>query len=251
MSADPYAGFRADGHCVLRGALPCGAIAAAAGPIAARETGGARGADIAAARGASRLEAAPAAVRALVLSPALGRIAAEALGVPAVRLLSFGAFFKAVGATIPWHQDMSHLPLAEGGVVTLWMPLAPVDADMAPLIFAQKSHLDGAIPLEGLERRYRVVSNPPMAPGDVSLHHGWTAHRSAANTGSRTRAAFAAAYFADGVRLRTCPDATPAMAGLYAGAFAGLRGGDVAAGPGAPLVYRTGDTADLHEERPC
>jgi ectoine hydroxylase-related dioxygenase (phytanoyl-CoA dioxygenase family) len=177
--------FAAQGHCLVREALPSERVTAVAGAfrdyVRDRHSdlnGFERSLGASATRTVFDLATAPAAIRELVCSPILGRIAAQALAVAAVRVLHFNGFYKPGGGmATPWHQDMGYIPLTCEAVVTLWLPLVPVTADMCPLIFASGSHHDGAIDLSAIDARYPVSINPPMQPGDVSLHSGWTAHR--------------------------------------------------------------------------
>lgn len=233
------------GHCVLPGAAPRDAVLAAAAPLRsyvgqchARLNGFERSLGASATRTVFSLAAAPAAVRSLVCWPVLGRIAARALGVRAVRVLHFNGFYKpAGGMATPWHQDMGYIPLACDAVVTLWLPLTPVREDSAPLIFASGSHREGPIDLAGVETRYPLFINPPMLPGDVSLHSGWTAHRSAPNRSDHPREALAISYFPDGARVRSAEGGPPMMASLLAEALGGLEPGAPARGDAIPLVY--------------
>ena len=245
--------FAERGHAIVRGVLPAAAVGAAADSfrsyVAERHlglNGFERSLGASATRAVFSLADAPEPVRAFVCSPILGRIAARALEVPAVRVLHFNGFYKPGGGmATPWHQDMGYIPLACTAVVTLWLPLVPVTADMGPLMFASGSHQDGEIDLAGVEARYPVAVNPPMLPGDVSLHGGWTAHRSASNRSDRTREAVAISYFPDGARIRSAADGPPMMASLLAEALPGLAPRALARGAAVPLVYRAQSDPEL------
>ena len=242
--------FAERGHCVLRGALPATAIEAVAGAFRDYISGlhtdldcRERSQAMSATRMLASLATAPAAIRDFVRSTDLGQIAAQALDVPAVRVLHFNGFYKPVGGMVtPWHQDMNFIPLACRTSVTLWLPMAPLAPDMAPLMFADGSQRDGAIDLRSVEARYPIAANPPMRPGDVSVHCGWVAHRSAPNRSDRPREAIAISYFPEGTRLRPRAGGPPMMASMLADLFPGLRPGDLAQGPTVPLVY----PADSH-----
>lgn len=237
------------GHCVLPGAAPREMVLAAAVPLRAyvaqchaHLNGFERSLGASATRTVFSLAAAPAAVSSLVCSPVLGRIAAQALDVQAVRVLHFNGFYKpAGGMATPWHQDMGYIPLACDAVVTLWLPLTPVNDDSGPLIFASGSHRAGAIDLAGVETRYPLFINPPMLPGDISMHSGWTAHRSGRNRSDHAREALAISYFPDGARVRSAEGGPPMMASLLAEALGGLAPGAPARGDAVPLVYRCPD----------
>ncbi|MET0245185.1 MAG: phytanoyl-CoA dioxygenase family protein [Sphingomonas sp.] len=240
--------FAAQGHCLVRAALPAETVEAAAGPFRAyvRDrhaglNGFERSLGASATRTVFDLVTAPSSIRDLVCAPVLGRIAADALGVAAVRVLHFNGFYKPGGGmATPWHQDMGYIPLTCDAVVTLWLPLVPVTAEMGPLIFASGSHHDGALDLAGIDQRYPVSVNAPMQPGDLSLHSGWTAHRSEPNRSGRTREAVAISYFPDGARVRSAHGGPPMMASLLAEALAGIEPGSPARGDTVPLVYAHG-----------
>ena len=241
----PLEAFAERGHCLLPGLLPPALVSAAADHFRAYVAELHAGLDslerslgASASRAVFSLAAAPEPVRAFVCSPLLGRAAAGLLGTSAVRVLHFNGFYKpAGGMATPWHQDMAYIPLDCDAVVTLWVPFVAVAAEMGPLFFASGSHRDGAVDPAGVERRYSVSVNPPMRPGDVSAHAGWTAHRSAPNRSDRMREAVAISYFPDGARVRSSTGGPPMMASLSAEALAGLAPGDAARGPGVPLVY--------------
>ena len=74
---------------------------------------------------------------AYVLSPRLGQISADLLGVPAVRLYHDNVLAKQAGCgRTPWHFDDHHFPLDTNDVVTAWAPAQPTPLEMGPLSFA-------------------------------------------------------------------------------------------------------------------
>ena len=76
-------------------------------------------------------------LRAYVLSPRLGQISADLLGVPAVRLYHDNVLAKQAGCgRTPWHFDDHHFPLDTNDVVTAWVPAQPTPIEMGPLSFA-------------------------------------------------------------------------------------------------------------------
>lgn len=145
-----------------------------------------------------------AAVKAFAFSPRLAGAAAALLGVRAVRVYHDQALVKPPGAgPTAWHADGYYWPLAAPGggpvrAVTAWVPL---DADgcppeRGPLEFAAGSHApaplaaaraagigagsDAAIGDEVGARGCAVVGGG-FAPGEVSFHAAWTAHRAGGN----------------------------------------------------------------------
>jgi hypothetical protein len=175
-------------------------------------------------------------VRELMLLPKFGALAARMLGVASVRLLHFTGFFKAGGgAPTPWHQDLNYVPLDTRDMITIWMPLADLRPDSGTLVFAEGSHHHGPLDPSTGPARFRNVRHDLIRRGDVSLHLGWTLHRSAANESGRSREAVAIAYYADGARVTRRP--MPFAQAMLDACFPGCADGDVAAGPDNPIVH--------------
>lgn len=64
------------------------------------------------------------ALASIALSPQLGRIAAELLNVPSVRLYQDAIFVKRSGdGPTQWHSDLSMAPFDSNFLVTVWIPL--------------------------------------------------------------------------------------------------------------------------------
>lgn len=77
--------------------------------------------------------------------------------VEGVRLYHDQALYKeAGGGPTPWHADQYYWPLTTDRIVTAWIPLQPVSADMGPLAFAERTHTK-----VGLE--YHVFIRPSRA----------------------------------------------------------------------------------------
>ena len=143
----------------------------------------------------------PAAKR-VACSAELGRIAADLLGVPAVRLYQDSLFAKRAGdGPTQWHTDLNMAPFDSNQLVTCWIPLQPIPAPEnggSSLLFASGSHRYSALPLfrsyggdnaddasrdfalpywydldsKELEDRYEVVAAGAFSLGDCSFHHG-------------------------------------------------------------------------------
>jgi len=133
-------------------------------------------------------------VREFVSSPRLAQIAADLLGVAAVRLYHDQALYKEAGGGItPWHADQYYWPLATDRMCTVWIPLQETPLDMGALAFATGSHRfefgrdleisdDSEAALQrALSEEEFPVSRAPYALGDVSYHLGWTFHRAEPN----------------------------------------------------------------------
>jgi len=140
------------------------------------------------------------AVRELVFSRRLARIAAGLLGVDGVRLYHDQALYKEAGGGItPWHADQYYWPLASDRAITAWIPLQETPLEMGPLAFARGSHRfshgrdlpisdeSEAALQDALAAQNFPLVQEPFALGDVSFHLGWTFHRAAPNAGSTAR----------------------------------------------------------------
>lgn len=153
-------------------------------------------------------------IRPLVFSARLGRLAADLLGVDAVRLYHDQALVKeAGGGRTPWHCDQFFWPVSTDRPITAWIPLQDTPAEMGPLAFRVGSHrvdlgrdLDISDASEARMRsdpRWRelTVHDEPFAAGDVSFHYGWTFHGAAPNTSDRDRLVMTMIYLPDGSTL--------------------------------------------------
>ncbi len=188
------------------------------------------------------------AVKKFVLARRFAKIAAELLGVPAVRLYHDQALFKEPGGGhTPWHQDQFYWPLDTSHTITLWMPLVDSPIEMGPIVFADGSHHDG--PLGSLaisdasekyfqriamERGFSLTINELRA-GDATFHYGWTLHKAPGNTANRMREVMTIIYYADGARL-IAPQSDSQQADLQAW-FPGQQPGELAASALNPLLY--------------
>jgi len=194
-----------------------------------------------------------AAVAGFTLARRFGRIAAELLGVAAVRLYHDQALFKEPGGgPTPWHQDQYYWPLESDRTVTMWMPLVDIAADMGGMEFGSGTQRRPALAELAIsdeseaffERmaasgEFPVTRPVPMAAGDATFHAGWTLHRALPNTSNQLREVMTIICFADGSRLlephyqeRKSP---------FESLFPGLKPGDVAASDLTPIVYSAAD----------
>jgi len=190
--------------------------------------------------------------KAFVFARRFAKVAAELLGVDAVRLYHDQALFKEPGGGhTPWHQDQVYWPLDTPATITLWMSLVPVDLEMGPMTFASGSHELGSVgdlvisdesdeeiarlvAERGLER----VSCGALAPGDASFHSGWTLHSAPPNVTQRMREAMTIIYYADGTRVG--PIDHPARRFDRDTWLKGCEPGALAAGPLNPVLYDRG-----------
>lgn len=155
----------------------------------------------------------------LILARRFGKIAADLLGVDTVRLFRDQSYFKAPGGgNTPWHQDGYFMPLDTNQVVTMWIALSDVSAEMAPMTFVTGSHRQGymgtSMALDELmdefeqstiKSGFQLKNYGAMTGGDATFHSGWTLHSSRKNTSNRTREALVIVYYADGARVTMPP----------------------------------------------
>ncbi len=252
------AAFRRDGHLLVRRALPRDLILAArphlldalahppeeASSKDAREDAYAR-----AFRQVTDLGHRNATVRAFAYGRRVLRMAADLMGVPAVRLFCEDWLVKEPGAGItPWHQDEVVFPFDAEQTITCWIPLQDVGTSDGLMRFATGSHRLGLAEIEDIsdtsELEYgRIIEQhaltvdiqPPVFTGDVSFHHGRTIHGAFANASDQSRVVLALHCFAEGARIKA--PTTPKMARLLATAKPQAAPGDPARSDRWPLVF--------------
>ncbi|MXY48543.1 MAG: phytanoyl-CoA dioxygenase family protein [Gemmatimonadetes bacterium] len=222
LSAEHVRRYRENGHVHLRGICTKEEIAAFRGALRSvtsdRFAGTARMADRTEDDFSQvfmqtfNLREAHEVVARFIQSPRLGRIAADLMGVDAVRIYYDKAMFKEPESWItPWHQDGPHWPLRSDHVLTMWIPLVDTTIDMGPPRFASGTHRDGVIGPRGIHRasesffddyvrsnRIPVVEEEIPA-GDATLHSHWVVHGARANTSGRVREALGITFYEDGM----------------------------------------------------
>lgn len=201
--------------------------------------------------------------RRFILASRFGQIAAELLGVDAVRLFRDQTYFKKPGGTdTPWHQDGYFMPLNTDKIITMWLPLVDVTPEMAPMSFVTGSHrgakyLGTSMPQPEkmqefaesiIQRGYELTSYESFAAGDITFHSGWTLHSAPTNKSDRTREVLVIVYYADGACIAQ-PKQMDSQAPFQerfaeqmrqqtqASCFPGLQPGDLAVTPMNPLIY--------------
>ena len=154
-------------------------------------------------------------VRRFVLARRFGQIAADLMGVDAVRLYHDQALFKEPGGgPTPWHQDQFYWPLDGVKTVTMWMPLVPIQADMMAMKFVARTHENGPITMKEISddserffddfihsRGLPIHQIQEMAPGDATFHSGWCLHGAPGNATPRMREVMTIIFFEDGARI--------------------------------------------------
>ncbi len=188
--------------------------------------------------------------RAFAVSRRLARLAADLLGVRAVRLYHDNALSKLPGCgRTPWHFDAHHYPIASENVVTAWIPLQPTPRAMGPLAFARGienwrqveqisfSKFDDSYD-RGIAEKLReagvAVDDGPFELGEVSFHHTRSLHTAGPNRTDLPRMALATTYLEDGARLVESPTL---ISGDFEKFLPGVEPGAPIASPLNPILY--------------
>lgn len=189
-------------------------------------------------------------LRAFVLSPRVGKICADLLRVPAVRLYHDNVLSKEPGCgRTPWHFDDHHFPLDTNDVVTAWAPAQAIPLAMGPLAFAYPldvHELVDAVAFEKSTTSYDKnvaqvfakngvsVDESPFDLGEVSFHHNLNFHTAARNRTDKSRIVLANTYFADGARVVNSPTM---VSGDWQKFMPGVGPGEVAQSPLNPVCW--------------
>ena len=155
------------------------------------------------------------AVKDIVFSKRLAKIATDLMGVEGVRMYHDQALYKeAGGGFTPWHADQYYWPLSNDNTVTVWMPLQKTPLEMGPLEFSAKSFLlqDGrTLKISDdseniIEKKLRLSDFEqvvePFDLGEVSFHSGWVFHRAGANETDKMREVMTIIYMDKNMRLK-------------------------------------------------
>jgi ectoine hydroxylase-related dioxygenase (phytanoyl-CoA dioxygenase family) len=115
---------------------------------------------------------------------------------------------------VSWHQDLTYWGLDDSdGLVSAWVALSPADETTGCMRMIPGSHRAGMAPHVEAKTEANVLSRGqtaladeaqavacPLAPGQMSLHHGWTLHASAPNRGADRRIGFVMNFIRPSVR---------------------------------------------------
>lgn len=150
------------------------------------------------------------AFRALAMSPAMGRNAARLLlGVRAVRVQVTNLLVKEPGqhGATEFHQDFPWMPMDRSAMLTVWLALADVPADMGSLRFYSGSHRYGLLGRSFTRAGDDQITQHPwlkelelsppldLKAGDATVHHALTVHGAPANHRDTPRLSFTVTYF--------------------------------------------------------
>jgi len=98
-------------------------------------------------------------------------------------------------AYVAWHQDLTYWGLSSDDQVSAWLALSPATEDSGCMAMVPRSHHQGQVNHQLVDDETNVLYNGqyvpgvdedtavlcPLAPGEASLHHGWTLHASRPN----------------------------------------------------------------------
>lgn len=185
--------------------------------------------------------------RRFVFGKRLAGVAAQLLGVKAVRLYHDQSLYKEPsGGITPAHADQYYWPLATDRAITAWIPLQPVPLEMGPLEFYAGSHrseIGRDLPISDesearitadMEAQGFPIDRAAYALGDVSFHGGWTFHRAGPNRSREPRSVMTMIYFdAD---MTVAEPVNRMQQSDLAQWLPGLQPGDLAASPLNPLL---------------
>lgn len=140
-----------------------------------------------------------------IFSSPAARIAAELMGVDAVRFYYDQLFIKTPGASAPtqWHQDLPFWPFRGNHIASVWLALTPVTQESSGVVYIAGSHkwdkfYRATTPdedprftdpdLEVCPDFHQEFDNPDykflswdLEPGDVLVHHPLTVHGAGGN----------------------------------------------------------------------
>lgn len=174
------------------------------------------------------------AVRAATFEPKLGRMAAQLLGVPKIRVWHDQALYKEPGGreTDP-HQDLPFWPMRPADQVTAWIAFDGSSRDRGAMAYLPGSHSVGLKKFVDITHLmhpepYPIMDDPAVAhiepvwievePGDVVFHHSLTVHLASPNETDHMRRVFCIIYFADGcVRAAPWPHVSVDRQGIELG----------------------------------
>ena len=126
-----------------------------------------------------------------------------------LELLGTTLYCKKSGANgTAWHQDARFIPSDSLQAITLWVPLQPITAQSAPLVFLPTSQhhclIEQPLPIDSFPAilsNIKPVVAAPLAPGDATIHGAWTLHGSLVNRNVKVRQALIVNYLLSPLRL--------------------------------------------------
>ena len=155
------------------------------------------------------------AVKEIVFSKRLARMASDLMRVSGVRMYHDQALFKEPGGGhTPWHADQYYWPLSNDKTVTVWIPLQDTKFELGPLEFSARSqqiqegrNLKISDESEKELQKKLTLNNfnqvvEPFDIGEISFHMGWVFHRAGPNKTDRMRKVMTIIYMDKDMRLK-------------------------------------------------
>jgi ectoine hydroxylase-related dioxygenase (phytanoyl-CoA dioxygenase family) len=151
-------------------------------------------------------------LRSVARSPQMARVASRMLGGRAVRFYGDDVLCKLPasrqGSDTPWHQDFPYMAFDRCGVMTIWVALIDIPAEMGTMRFLSGSRQSGplgrVVHLAGqdlvtvhpeLLDRYEMSPPLNMKAGDATVHDMLTVHYAPENATDQPRWAWANHWF--------------------------------------------------------
>ncbi len=139
-------------------------------------------------------------LRRRLLTPGIGRFAADLMGCESVRLFGDHVLIKEPGGTpTAWHTDAYYIPLDTDKVCAVWIPFRSLEVMDGALGFIPQTHTDRSLRTHPIsEEGARAVDahirehglKPEIEPfqlGDCSVHYASLLHGTMGNTGTEPR----------------------------------------------------------------
>lgn len=189
------------------------------------------------------------AIKKFVLAKRFGKIAADLMGVNAVRIYHDQALYKeAGGGFTPWHQDQFYWP-TESKTITMWMPLVDTSREMGLMEFIPNKNKEGMLANINIsetseaffkkllrDEHLPITTHDFMDAGSATFHCGWTPHRAGPNTTDKLREVMTIIFIEDGAKVTTPKNKS--QENDLKSWFPGLNIGDLCASHLNPLVYK-------------
>ena len=168
----------------------------------------------------------------LLFESPLARLAQQAMNSRVVKHWYDQLFLKAPGADVPtpWHHDLTFWPIRGSEIISIWIPVDPVDRASSGLEYIRGSHLwdnrykaitpdysefmvnpelEDAPDIEANREAYDLLSWD-MQPGDILIFHPLIVHGSGGNQSTtRHRRALASRWVGEDVFYDPRPHTMP------------------------------------------
>ncbi len=174
----------------------------------------------------------------------LAEMAASLMGEARLLLWQDQALYKEPGGRVTTaHQDQPFWPIGDAPLISAWIPLVDVTAELGAMAYVPGSHKAGRlrpVDITHSTEPYDILSDPALggaepqtvtAPaGSVIWHDGYTVHEANPNRSNDIRKAFTIVYLAAGYRRAKDWPVFPLDR-------AGVKIGELMEGPGMPQVW--------------